>query len=101
MTFPFQLDTLTPFTAVLFVLAVYRLTHMATMEDGPLDIALRVRTWIYDLTAEGSAWQRGIECPFCVSFWFTLVMLVVPWPVVMVLGLMGGAALIFDWRFKD
>lgn len=55
----------------LVTLAVYRVSRMITMEDGPLDVFARMRgkidpnqkTWI----------GRGLNCILCVSFWIALV----------------------------
>jgi hypothetical protein len=54
---------------MIVTLAVYRLSRIATMEDGPFDvfaklrgrIDLQQRTWI----------GRGLNCMLCVSFWMT------------------------------
>lgn len=52
---------------VIVTLAVYRVSRMITMEDGPFDVFARIRgkidpgqkTWI----------GRGLGCVLCVSFW--------------------------------
>jgi hypothetical protein len=52
-------------------LAVWRISRMATMEDGPFDVLSRIRerigvhkqeTWVH----------RGLACVACVSFWIGL-----------------------------
>lgn len=53
----------------LVTLAVYRVSRMITMEDGPLDVFAKIRgridpnqrTWI----------GRGLACVLCVSFWIS------------------------------
>lgn len=54
------------FTLLLAVLATYRLTRVAYLEEGPFSIAKRLR----DLDPDGATWVgRGFGCPWCISFW--------------------------------
>lgn len=58
---------MTPWQFALVTLAVYRVSRMITIEDGPFDMFARIRgaidpnqkTWI----------GRGLNCVLCVSFW--------------------------------
>ena len=88
-----------PFSIILLLLAVYRLTRMGTLEDGPFDVALKTRDFIYEKTEPGSVWQRGIECPYCFSFWVSGVLFFMPWVVVHILGVAGAISLFFDFYF--
>lgn len=64
----------------LIALAVYRVAHMVALEDGPGDVAARLRGWARqrfnrELSpgVESEHWiTRGLHCPLCVSFWLTL-----------------------------
>ena len=59
------------FTWVLCVLAVYRVAHLTTMEDGPARVFARVREavikkWGFD------SWQaEGARCSLCQSVWYS------------------------------
>lgn len=72
---------------VIASLAAWRLAFLITNEDGPFDIALKVRIlfggYDYDennrpLTSRG----RGIKCIQCVSFW---------------MGLLAGVIVLLGW----
>ena len=63
-----NLPTIDFITFLLLALAVYRLSHMVTSEEGPFEVFAKGRdalggnqqaTWI----------GRGIVCILCVSFW--------------------------------
>ena len=75
-TFNFESLNLTTF--VLVALAVYRLSHMVTSEEGPFEAFAKMRdalggnqqaTWI----------GRGIVCILCVSFWVGILGAVALW----------------------
>lgn len=58
---------MTPWQFALVTLAVYRVSRLITLEDGPFDVFAKIRgkidpnqrTWI----------GRGLSCVLCVSFW--------------------------------
>jgi hypothetical protein len=50
-------------------LAAYRLGRLASQEDGPMDLASRMRQHIGQRTWLG----RGVHCCLCCSFWFALI----------------------------
>lgn len=55
---------------VLTILAVYRLSRMATTEDGPFDVFLRAREGA--AVRDNRIWQavaRLFNCPFCMGVW--------------------------------
>jgi hypothetical protein len=99
LEFPFQIWTLSPMGALLFVFAVFRITRIVWLEDGPFDLTLKLRTWIMASEKE-TAFQRGIVCPFCISFWVAILLFFAPWNLVYLIGLMGGAAVIFEWGYQ-
>lgn len=47
------------------VLAVWRLCHLVTHEDGPWDAVVRLRQ-----AAGDGAWGRLMDCPYCQSLWW-------------------------------
>jgi hypothetical protein len=82
------------FRFVLATLAVWRITHLVTREDGPWDLALRLRRGL----RTGMA-ARMVSCFYCLSLWVALpfagfmkgdaVETLVGW-----LAISGGASLI-------
>ena len=63
------------------IFAVYRVSFMITREEGPFDVFERIRTIAQQLPSEADIqsnrrrlhWvARGIACPLCISFWFSL-----------------------------
>lgn len=73
---------------VIASLAVYRVSYLIANEDGPFELAEKLRTWIYmQWTAnkqkqQGNGWNhwtyRGINCPLCISFWLAWL---AAWPI--------------------
>lgn len=53
-------------TFVIVSLAVYRVSIMLAMENGPFDLIDRFRRTF----PHGSVWAKLFACPFCLSFWF-------------------------------
>lgn len=58
-------------TLVVAILAVWRATVMVTEDEGPFSVFARLRDHLdpYQKTWVG----RGINCPWCVSWWVALV----------------------------
>ncbi len=50
-------------------LAVYRLTHLITIDEGPWSLMLALRLAV----GQKRWWGRGLHCPLCVSFWLSLL----------------------------
>lgn len=58
-------------------LAAWRLTALLSYERGPLDVFLRLRTWLgfeHDDDGKPEAWvssplRDGISCPWCLGLW--------------------------------
>ncbi len=52
--------------------AVYRITRMAAVEEGPFEICFRIRKFL--LSHFSAMWvQRGVTCPYCISFYVGLL----------------------------
>lgn len=50
---------------------VYRLSRMFGLEEGPFELFLTLRSWVYNRTKR--TWIRnGVVCPLCLSFWISL-----------------------------
>jgi hypothetical protein len=77
---------------LLRLFGVYRLTYLALHEDGPFEVATHIRT----LAQSGPEWVRdGVRCPLCLSFWFALLLAILPAWAARWLGLAG---LFLLWR---
>lgn len=61
---------------VIAVLADYRISRMVAIEEGPFEIFLNLRGWLYDKFPKGppdKLWvANGLTCPVCLSFWFSI-----------------------------
>jgi hypothetical protein len=76
---------------VILSLAVWRISRMATMEDGPADVLQRIRTAMGVHKQE--TWvHRGLACIACVSFWLGLFAGAC-WRGVNIEGVMSGLAI--------
>jgi hypothetical protein len=49
------------------ILAVWRVTHLLALEDGPADLVFRLRAWVGN-----SAVGRAMDCFYCLSVWIAL-----------------------------
>ncbi len=79
---------------ILGVLAVWRVTHLLNAEDGPADLALRLRSWLGNTLA-----GRALDCFYCLSLWVALPVAVplshnMPEGLLTWLALSGGAGVI-------
>jgi Protein of unknown function (DUF1360) len=67
---------------VVVALVAVGLSYAQAKLDGPFGLSLRLRAW-----AEGRSqpsWvKEGLECPYCLAFWFTLfaTLLFLPLPI--------------------
>jgi hypothetical protein len=52
---------------VMAALAVWRLSHLVSREDGPFASIARLRGWLGDRRL-----GRLLDCPFCLSMWFAI-----------------------------
>ena len=53
---------------IVVVLAVYRVSHLIAMEEGPGSIFLLLR----EKVNQGNWVGRGLHCVLCISFWLSL-----------------------------
>lgn len=61
---------------VISALAAYRVARMIAMEDGPFDVFSRFRSKFDKPRGTPRNWiERGVECPLCVGFWVSPLML--------------------------
>ena len=73
-----MMPTLDLMTFVLLALAVYRLSHMVTNEEGPFELFATLRDALGG--NQQATWVgRGIVCILCVSFWVGLLGAVALW----------------------
>lgn len=84
---------MTPLAFLVAALAVYRVSYLIAQEEGPLSIIAKVRGKI---DPDQDNWLgRGVRCVACVSFWVSLIIVLLigaswlEW-----LGVAGGALVI-------
>ena len=85
----------TPFTFLLCLLAVWRICHLLSQEDGPFDVIIRVRK----LFGQGF-FGNLLDCFYCLSMWVSVPFafwLGNDWKEIVVfwLALSGGACILF------
>lgn len=89
-----------PLTLLLTALAVYRVSRMVAIEEGPF----KVFTFIRGLAPAQTWVARGLECPICISFWAALPVALwidrsTSWWITW-LALSGAAVVIYKWEQK-
>lgn len=57
----------------LVVLSVYRVSHMIALEDGFFDLFV----WLRGELGQKHWIGRGMHCVLCLSFWLSLIVLIV------------------------
>jgi hypothetical protein len=80
------------YKALLAALAVWRLTHLLSAEDGPWKIFSRLRRAV-----DGSGWATLLDCFYCLSMWIAApfaVWIGIDWPDRFLLWLALSAAAI-------
>lgn len=103
---------------LLFVLAIWRISKLLMVDDGPFDIFTRVRTHlgVYDLDIHyppvgdpeplpKTSIGRLFFCIYCVSLWVAILFVLgltlggypLDFPLVRIFAYSGGAVLIEDW----
>lgn len=82
---------------IIAALAVYRVSRMVAIEEGPFSLFTKIRS-----LAPAQTWlQRGLECPICISFWVALpVALWLGGDALTWLALSGVAVLLTKWEQK-
>lgn len=58
---------------IIHALAVFRLALMVTKESGPGWVFKHLRTWVKRTWPKWMHMDEGIECPWCISMQFALV----------------------------
>lgn len=61
------------YTLALATLAVYRISYLIALENGPFFIMAKIREIIGNRLGWDSWLALGITCPLCISFWLTLL----------------------------
>ena len=84
---------------ILMILATYRLTRLVVLDDGPFDLIASARDWVFARFGEDHWLNKGLSCPWCVSFWLALPVLFAPPVAYWWLGLAGAVSLIYSWDF--
>lgn len=84
---------------LLAALAVYRISRMIVLEEGPFGAF----AWLQEKTKKQDNWiERGLACPLCISFWLSLVaalfFLPAPFPEFLLtwFGIAGGAVVFYQ-----
>lgn len=90
-----------PYLFLLSVLAVWRISHLLSQEDGPFDLVVRFRK----LFGQGF-FGNLLDCFYCLSMWVSIpfaVWLGGDWKegVACWLALSGGACLLFKLTEKN
>lgn len=86
---------------VLSVLAVWRLTHLISQEDGPFDIVIKFRK----LFGQGF-FGNLLDCFYCLSLWISIPFAIIlskdlVWGIITWLAISGAACLLFKLTDKN
>jgi len=95
------MTTISSIDFILCVLAVWRITHLVTDEDGPFDIVVRFRK----LFGQGF-WGNLLDCFYCLSLWVSMPFAFAlgnNWTdgIIIWLALSGGACLLYKATEKN
>lgn len=89
-------------------LATYRLSRMMAIEDGPGDLFVRFRTWVWKIgRGRRDGLYKGLACPLCLSFWIGAgIALILPWNTpteyaLTTLALSGAAVFLYRQERND
>ncbi len=75
---------------ILWILAIYRVAHLVALEDGPFDLLVLFREFLFKIFKRWDHWViRGFACPLCISFWLAIIPAV--WLGLGILGWLGIA----------
>ncbi|HMB64651.1 MAG TPA: DUF1360 domain-containing protein [Eudoraea sp.] len=86
---------------VLSILAVWRLTHLISQEDGPFDIVIKFRK----LFGQGF-FGNLLDCFYCLSLWISIPFAIILsnewlWGIITWLAISGAACLLFKLTDKN
>ncbi len=80
---------------LVLVIAVWRVTHLISSEDGPFDLIFKLRKFCGD-----SFFGKLMDCFYCLSIWIGLIAALIAasdWKMVIILTLYySGAALMLE-----
>jgi hypothetical protein len=85
------------FNFLVNILAVFRLTELFTVDEGPFHIFSGLREWSLRHAHEGKTQEtlaEALTCPYCLSIWFSFLILILPKKLQVALGIAGGVSLI-------
>lgn len=80
----------------LYILAVYRLTHLLVTDDLPFHIGERWRAFLVrhmEKPIIGTI-AEIFDCKYCMGIWATLLVVLLPMPLVFFLAVAGGQYLL-------
>lgn len=70
LTLHFSVQYTTDITRMIFALfAVMRLVDFFMLDDGPDNIAKKIRIWCLN---KGGSFEQLIECPYCLGLWLSV-----------------------------
>lgn len=92
---------------IIHALAVFRLALMVTKESGPGWVFKRLRQWCKKSCPRWSHMDEGIECPWCMSMQFALIVTVsrfflagsLVYDVIILALALSGAAIVVNQQF--
>lgn len=65
---------------LLVALATYRLSYALVAENGPANVFMRWRSFVYSKVGHDHWFYDGVTCVLCLSFWLSwLVAMLLPW----------------------
>jgi len=80
---------------ILSAAAVWRITHLVALEDGPFDVFVSIRRAL-----GGSIFGRLMDCFYCLSFWvaapFAALVATTLWDGLLVWVALSGAACLLE-----
>lgn len=62
---------------VAYSFIVYRISTDLAYEDGPFELFVHIRTFIYNTFGFTHWVSRGFSCPICISFWLACILAVI------------------------
>jgi len=83
---------------IILILGVFRLTELFVEDEGPYQMFSRFRIWSLKNAHKSKTRQTFadlLHCPYCLSIWFSFIILVVPEKIQKALGIAGGVSLLY------
>ena len=91
---------------LLVTVAVYRISHMIAIEDGPFNVFYRIREYVRKKFGADHWVYEGFNCPLCISFWLAMVGAWIMVPalisefVILWLGMAGAILVIHRFLYR-